>query len=182
MKSSKLFHHFEIIGMFWKWHLTFLMALSFLAPRVCVLGSCGEDEEDQWPSWPSQRELRMLPLNWSMLGAEEWGNAPCPWGTQVCQSRIHPWTVWPLFLCTWLGEGGGMREEPVPAQPEWEMKKFGKEESPYGACLGFSRLQIIVDYLCCSTAGTSGAFRKQLCLVRSYKVLGGRAERNVLRY
>lgn len=105
MKSSKLFHHFEIIGMFWKWHLTFLMALG------CVSwSSCGKvPEEDQWPSWPSQRELVMLPSNWSMLGAvvcspEGWGNAPCPWGTRVCQSRIHPSlnSLTPFFVhMTW---------------------------------------------------------------------------------
>lgn len=36
-----------------------------------------------------------------------------------------PSSLTPFFLWTWFGEDGGMREEPLPAQPEWEIKKLG---------------------------------------------------------
>lgn len=51
----------------------------------------------------------------------------------------------PFFLWTRLGEDGGMREEPVPTQPEWQIKKlsFGEGRISLQGVFGFFQ---ITDY------------------------------------
>lgn len=202
-KGAVVMLYNEIIKMFWRWLLTILTALRFLAPVMCVLELSWEGpwegpgvlehQEDGSPSWPSPegpQGWRSLKTNrcWEKLSAacDGWGNTPCPWGTRVCWSRSRPQTVWLLFLGAWFGKDGRMREErsrlacwcPLDHRGKLKYWALGKEESPYRAYLDFPRLQISVDYRCCSTARRSWPFQQQLCLVTSsYEVWGGREER-----
>lgn len=90
-----------------------------------------EDQEDGWPSWPSQKDLvadapskltgpgdSLLPLM-----SEEVLHVPGVHG--FARAGFISKQFNPFFLWTWFGEDGGMREEPLPAQPEWEIKKLG---------------------------------------------------------
>lgn len=139
---------------------------------------------------PRKTSWLMLPQNWPVLG-----KVCCPWWVRKCSMSLgymglpeqdsSPSSLTPFFCGHGLGKMEGWERSHCPLNQSGKLRNWAleKEESPYRACLDFSRLQIIVDYLCCGTAGTSRAFGKQLCLVRSsYKVLGGREERNVLRY
>lgn len=195
MKSSKWFHHFEILGCFgsgtWPswWHRAFWL------PGCVSWSSRGkvpkEDQEAGWPSWPSQKDLvadapsKLTGAGESLLPlmSEEVLHVPGVHG--FARAGFIPKQFDPYFCGHGLGKMEGWERSHCPLNQSGKLRNWAleKEESPYRACLDFSRLQIIVDYLCCSTAGTSWAFGKQLCLVRSsYKVLGGREERNVLRY
>lgn len=145
MKSSKWFDHFEIIKVFWTWHLTILVALRFLAPVMCVLELSWEGSwegpgalEHRWvrdgsPSWSSPEGLHgwCSPKTnwcWETLNAacDEWGNTPCPSGVWLCWSDSF---FWGMVWGRWRDKRGALLPGVlVPPRPSWEIKILGFEE------------------------------------------------------